>query len=276
MKEAEITALAEILREAAQAEIMPRFRRLEEGDVRTKSSAIDLVTEADEAAERHIMAAVAKAFPQAAFVGEEGVERDRGLLDGIAGADLAIVVDPIDGTMNFASGLPLFGVMAAVVARGETVAGIIHDPVTDDWAIAQKGGGAFVRTPEGASRPMRSAAPGPVDTMIGSVSTQFFPVGQRRQILANLVKVGGFCGLRNAAHEYRLMASGGLHFLMYNKLMPWDHLAGALMVREAGGHVARLDGSPYRPEHLTGGLMAAPDEESWQELRQALFEGAEV
>ncbi len=99
-----------------------------------KSEAIDLVTEGDEAAERLIKANIDAIAPGAVFIGEESVAADPALLDKLAGADLAIVVDPIDGTFNFAAGLPLFGVMASVVAGGETVAGIIYDPLGNDWS----------------------------------------------------------------------------------------------------------------------------------------------
>lgn len=266
-----VYALADILAEAARQEIMPRFRNLGDGAIRTKTSLVDLVTEADEAAERAIISAGRNLFPDAAFIGEEGVEKDRSLLSRVGEVDFSVIIDPIDGTMNFASGLPLFGVMAAIVVKGETVAGIIHDPIIGDWAIAIRGEGAHVRGASGEKTPLRCASPAPVEDMIGSASTQFFEMDVRRRILSNLADFAGFCGLRNAAHEYRLMASGGLHFLMYNKLMPWDHLAGSLIVTEAGGHVARLDGSPYRPGDLEGGLLVAPDPQSWLEIRETLL-----
>ena len=121
--------LAELLADAARAEIMPRFRRLGEGDVRQKTSAADLVTEADVNAERLITARLRERYPQAMIVGEEACSDNPALLQGLGDADLAFVVDPVDGTFNFASGVPLFGVMLSVVVKGETVAGIIHDPV---------------------------------------------------------------------------------------------------------------------------------------------------
>src|SRR5690606_12707485 len=102
----------------AKQEILPRFRRLDKGMVRQKSEAIDLVTEADEEAERHIRAEVGRLMPEALFVGEESVAKQPGLLDALDDAALAVVVDPVDGTANFAAGLPLFAVMAAVVSKG--------------------------------------------------------------------------------------------------------------------------------------------------------------
>ena len=107
---ADLDRLSAILAEAAEAEIMPRFRSLENGGIREKTGALDLVTDADEQGEWRIRDLCAKAFPTALFVGEESVARDKELLAKISGADLSIIVDPIDGTSNFAWGLPLFGV----------------------------------------------------------------------------------------------------------------------------------------------------------------------
>jgi fructose-1,6-bisphosphatase/inositol monophosphatase family enzyme len=69
-----------------------------------------------------------------------------------------------------------------------------------------------------------------------------------------------------------MAAAGHLHFLMFNKLMPWDHLAGALISTEAGAHVARFDGSPYQPGQTSGGLLVASDPESWTLLRDEVFD----
>ena len=68
-----------------------------------------------------------------------------------------------------------------------------------------------------------------------------------------------------------MLALGHMHFALYGKLMPWDHLAGALIHRESGGYSARFDGSAYRPGHTAGGLLAAPDKASWDELRRELW-----
>src|SRR5690606_30636327 len=97
-------ALASILRDAARAEALPRFRRLDSSMVQVKTEAIDLVTEADVATENAIKAAIATWMPEALFVGEESVAADPALLERLATADLAVVVDPIDGTANYAAG----------------------------------------------------------------------------------------------------------------------------------------------------------------------------
>ncbi|MBB4569850.1 inositol monophosphatase family protein [Rhizobium leucaenae] len=267
----DVTTLAELLRRTAQAEILPRFRRLGSDDVRAKSEATDLVTEADEQAERMIKAEVEQLWPGALFIGEESVAAEPALLSKISGAELAIIVDPIDGTFNFASGIPAFGVMASVISKGETVAGIIFDPMGDDWVLAEKGGGAWLRRPDGEAQRLSVATPVALEDMVGMASTGYLPKEKRAEIMGNLAKVRFLTNYRCAAHEYRTFAAGHVHYLMYNKLMPWDHLAGALISEEAGAYARRLDGSPYLPHHVDGGLLVTPDKTSWEVLRREVF-----
>lgn len=270
--EHDLHQVGDALAAAARTEIMPRFRKLTSAQIRQKSSALDLVTDADEAAEAVIGAALQAAFPGALIVGEEGTHRDPALLQALPSAELAFLVDPIDGTRNFASNLPLFGVMAAATIRGEIVGGVIYDPVVRDWAYALRGSGAWMESEDGSRMPLRVAKPVPVSAMEGIVGTGFLPEPLRSTVLANLKKLAASANLRTAAHEYRLAAAGYVHMLLYNKLMPWDHAAGWLLHREAGGYSAHFDGTPYQVSHLTGGLICAPDEVSWNLVRAAMLE----
>ncbi|MBQ0823876.1 inositol monophosphatase [Microvirga terrae] len=263
--------VAHILRTTAQAEILPRFRNLSADAIRTKSSQLDLVTDADEAAERVIEAELLRRFPGALVIGEEGVSRNASLLDGLGDADLAFILDPVDGTLNFASGLPLFGVMAAAVMKGEIVGGVILDPISDDWAMAVRGEGAWIQRPDGSSSPLQVAAPTPLSQMAGNVSWRYLPEDLRPVVTRNLPKVAMAADLRCAAHTYRQTAAGYLHFSFSSSVMPWDHAAGWLIHQEAGGYTAHFDGSPYRPVNRSGGLISAPDRESWQAIRDALL-----
>jgi fructose-1,6-bisphosphatase/inositol monophosphatase family enzyme len=263
--------LAYILRDAARAEALPRFRRLDSSMVHTKTEAIDLVTEADIATEQVIKARVAEWMPGALFVGEESVAADPALLARLADAEVAVVIDPIDGTANYAAGMPLFATMAAVVSGGETIAGIIYDPMGGDWIMAEKGAGAFLRRPSGEAVRLHVAEPLPLDQMVGTASVAYMPAETRPQILQNTSKVRLLSNFRCAGHEYRIFASGHTQFLSYNKLMPWDHLAGVLISQEAGGYAARMDGSEYRPHHTEGGLLLAADQASWEALRHEVF-----
>lgn len=274
VRDAEI--VAEILRDAAQSEILPRFRRLGHGAIREKTSAEDLVTDADVAAEKQIAASLMRAFPGALVIGEESVSERPSLLDELSGAEIAFVVDPVDGTKNFASGLPLFGVMASVIVRGEVAAGIILDPIGDDWSIAVRGEGAWTTSIEGARADLRVAKSNAVARMSGTASWSTLPEPLRSEVCANLSATRSAFNYRCAAHEYRLMAAGDSHFALFSKLMVWDHAAGWLIHREAGGYSARFDGSAYLPSQRSGGLLCAPDEASWQELRAALFKGTKV
>jgi fructose-1,6-bisphosphatase/inositol monophosphatase family enzyme len=257
---------------AARTEIMPRFRKLISTQIRQKSSALDLVTDADEAAEAVIGAALLAAFPGSLIIGEEATHRNPALPQALVSAELAFVVDPVDGTRNFVSNLPLFGVMAAATIRGEIVGGVIYDPVCRDWAYALHGGGAWMEYEDGSRVPLRVAKPVPVSAMEGIVGTGFLPEPLRSTVLANLAKLAASANLRCASHEYRLAAAGHVHMLLYNKLMPWDHAAGWLLHREAGGYSAHFDGTPYQAVHVTGGLICTPDEASWNLVRSAMLE----
>lgn len=266
----DLTAVAAILADAARQEIMPRFQRLARGDVRLKASQFDPVTEADEAAERAISNALRARFPGALIVGEEATSADPTLLQQIGRESLAFAVDPIDGTRNFVAGLPLFGVMAAAIIRGQVVAGAIHDPVCGDTALALKGQGAWLSR-HGEHIPLHVAAPAPLPRMEAIAGTHYLPEPLRTRVLTRLPRLGSATWLRCSAHEYRMAAAGFCHLLFYNRLMPWDHAAGWLLHQEAGGYSARFDGSPYTPIETTGGLICAPDRESWQAVRDGLM-----
>jgi fructose-1,6-bisphosphatase/inositol monophosphatase family enzyme len=263
--------VGEILSRAARTEIMPRFGRLVAGQVREKSSRFDVVTDADEAAELAMSTALKDAYPEAVVVGEEAAATDHTLLGAIGTADLAFVLDPLDGTKNFASGLPLFGVMAAATVRGEVALAAIHDPVCRTTAFALRGEGAWTQGEDGPRADLRVAGAVSVWEMDAIIGTNFLPEPLRTTVNGNLSRLRMSSWLRCAAHEYRMAAAGHCDLLFYNKLMPWDHAAGWLLHREAGGHSARFDGTAYRPTHLTGGLICAPDEASWLLARDALL-----
>jgi fructose-1,6-bisphosphatase/inositol monophosphatase family enzyme len=267
---AETEALDRLLREAARL-IMPRFRHLDAGAVRQKTGPLDLVTDADEAAEIFITEALQKTYPGCLVVGEEATSRDRSLLDRLADADLAFVVDPIDGTSNFAAGLPLFGTMAAAVVRGQVQAAVILDPVSDSASLAVLGQGAWEIAADGTRTKLHVAAPVPPSHMTGAASWRYLSPELRDEVLPNLRLVAQVLDLRCAAHQYRMLAAGHCHFVMFNRLMPWDHLPGCLLHQEAGGYAAKFDGSAYLPGETTGGLICAPDQASWHDLRNSLL-----
>jgi fructose-1,6-bisphosphatase/inositol monophosphatase family enzyme len=124
---------------------------------------------------------------------------------------------------------------------------------------------------QGNATALRVADAVPVQAIEGTVATNFMPEPLRTTVNHNLSRLSMSNWFRCAAHEYRLLAAGHSHIALYNKLMPWDHAAGWLLHREAGGYSAHSDGSPYLPGHTTGGLLCAPTEACWHEVRAALF-----
>lgn len=269
---ADASEVVTLVRAVARSTIMPRFRNLAASDVATKSGPLDLVTIADEEAETRLGTGLMRLFPGCAIVGEEAATRDPAILHHIRTAPRCFVIDPVDGTYNFAAGLPLFGVMVAVVEQGRTTAAIIHDPIGDDTAIALAGQGAWIESADFTRTPLRVAAPVPVFEMAGTVSWRYLPEPTRTQVCTRLPRLGAAWDYRCAAHQYRLLAAGHCHYAVYNRLLPWDHAAGVLLHHEAGGYAARLDGTPYDPADPEGGLICTPDRASWTALRTALFD----
>ncbi|MEZ2127370.1 MULTISPECIES: inositol monophosphatase family protein [unclassified Sinorhizobium] len=256
--------------DAAAAEIMPRFRNLRTGDISEKTSSIDLVTEADLLAEKHITAALKQRFPSALIVGEESYETDRSVVPALANADLAFVIDPVDGTFNFAAGLPVFGTILAVTVKGETVAGIIHDPILGDTIVAARGAGAFLNRRNGQTTRLAVAVPTELNAMVGTFSWPHMSPPARPLVAGNMAKAKMAVSMNCSAYEYWMVSSGRLHFIGHEKQMPWDHLAGVLAHHEAGGYTAKFDGTPYLPGETSGGIISAPDRESWKMIAREI------
>jgi fructose-1,6-bisphosphatase/inositol monophosphatase family enzyme len=258
----DIDRVGAIIRAVAATEILPRFRRLTSGEVREKTGPGDLVTIADEEGERALTRLLAPLMPGSAVVGEEAVAEDPSILDSLRGDAPVWILDPVDGTINFANGRPNFAVVVAYAVAGETLAGWIHDPCTGRLAVAVKGRGAQMD-----GEPLRVAPPAtPVSAMVGALSMRFCtPVmAHRLEVLRR--EVHGIACLSCAAHEYLRLIEGRSHFSLYHRLMPWDHAAGVLLHAEAGGHAALLDGTAYGPRVEDGSLLMAPDRESWERL----------
>jgi len=262
---ADIAAVAGLVREVAREHILPRFERLAADDIRRKEKG-DLVTIADLEAEAALTPRLAAMLPGSLVVGEEEVAKDPSVLDRLAGDGPVWLIDPVDGTSNFAAGIPLFAVMVALVRGGETVAAWIHDPVKNAMATAERGSGAWC---DGAR--LQVAAEEPPDRMSGAMSHHFGNRQLVRKIAGRSNMVGSVFSFRCAGQEYLALAAGRAHFALYHRLLPWDHAPGVLLHREAGGYGRQLDGSPYSPRIHAGGLLLTPDEASWTALHAVLI-----
>lgn len=254
-----IDDVTDIIREAAETEILPRFRALLDGDVMEKSPG-DVVTVADRAAEALITRRL-RTVLDVPVVGEEATAEDPNLPLALQEAPAAWVVDPVDGTANFVAGSTDYAVMVALVRAGTTVASWILHPAYGTVYVAELGSGAY----RDGERIVRApAAPDPL-TWHGALFTRFLtPVDQERAraVAPRFATIGA--GTKCAGIDYARLVEGDLDFVRYQRTMPWDHAPGSLLVSEAGGVARRLDGSPYRPDDDRVGLLNAADAHTWQ------------
>lgn len=257
-----------IVRRAARAEILPRFRRLHTSDINTKTNADDLVTAADTAAEAMMTRALQIAFPSALIVGEEAASKTPTLLDQIADAPLAFILDPVDGTWNFAHGLAVFGVIVSVTQFGQPAFGLIYDPLADDWVIADDNTPARLERSDGITRRLKTNDEKPLEDLSGYIPLHMFKGDQKTQMAQTLPTFRRTSSLWCSAHEYRMIAQGHADFVLTQSLYPWDHAAGALICERAGAHVEMLDGGPYTAARHEGHLLVAPDRITWNRLHK--------
>ena len=268
MQSALLDGLAKILREVALAEIAPRFRQLAPSDVIGKPSADDpndLVTAADRAAEAELTRRLPELAPGSIVVGEEAVSADPSVLERLRGSKPVWVVDPLDGTKNFAAGRSPFRTMVVLVERGELLAAGIYMTEGDLMFLAERGQGAFRN---GVRLMPRTPSTG---VLTGTLNTRFLPEDQTSALNARASAHHQVPSPICAAQEYTQIAAGLKDYSTYYRLMPWDHAPGALIVREMGGVVRHPDGRDYDLFDTRELTLLSPDEPTWQRARRELF-----
>ena len=245
------TAIEAVVR-AGEAQI-GRFR----SDIRIdKKGAIDLVTEMDLAIEREFRAMIAERFPSHAVLGEEFEETG----DREARPRFCWVLDPIDGTTNYAHGLPIFCASLALEIDGVAVAGAVYDPNRRELFTAERGRGAWLN---GAPLQVSNSS-----TLIDSLLVTGFHYDIHRDTRELIELFGEFIGraravrrLGSAALDLCYVAAGRFEGFWEHKLQPWDVAAGALIVAEAGGRVTTVDGGAFASRSgsvlATNGLVHA-------------------
>ena len=241
---------------------MPSFRSLRPEDIRAKDTPgdpADVVTIVDQAAERFLIAALKDVVPGAAFVGEEAVCEDAALVDALSGPAPVWLIDPIDGTKNFAQGHPDFGVMLALVEHGRTRASWMTVPAAQPAGysvIAEAGGGTSVNGTR------VHCARGVPSTPRGTIHSRMMPVDTARHVIDALAgKYAPRGSTGSAATEYSAIIRGEKDFVIYYRLLPWDHAPGALAITAAGGAAIHLNGVAYSalsPNQVTI-FAASPD-----------------
>lgn len=229
--------------------------------IEEKGRRADLVTVADRASERLIVERLRAEYPDAHILGEEGgvYEPLRAAEDG--GNGERWIIDPLDGTTNYAHGYPLFCISIAYERDGEVLAGVIYAPLMNDLFTVQRGAGARRN-----GEPIHvSQIPSLADAMVVTGFKPYdyetnAPYFAKASHIAQAVRRDG-----SAALDLAYTAMGRFDGFWEFDLAPWDMAAGMLLVREAGGVVTATDGSPFA---LAGRSILASNGRIHEELRQ--------
>jgi myo-inositol-1(or 4)-monophosphatase len=204
----------------------------------------DIVTDADLAAQHAIADVLISRFPDFALLSEEGHHE----VDLTAPAP-TWVIDPLDGTTNYARQFPSFGVSIALAHRGEIQLGVIHDPLRRDTFFAERGQGAFIQNEQGERQPMRASDLSDMGGALVGVDWPRDPA-LRQRVVEAIGRVAAECrtvrAVGSAALGLAYVAAGWLDGYYHLALQPWDVAAGALIVTEAGGQISAPDGSAWR------------------------------
>lgn len=212
-------------------------------EVRTKSSDIDLVTSTDRAAEAIVLQGIAAAFPGDAVLAEESGER-RG-----EGDAPQWIVDPLDGTTNFAHGFPHFGVSIAVAWGGEIQVGVVHDPLRDETFVARAGQGAWLLRGTERVRSLSVRTEPRLERSLLATGFGYDRASLKQTNLAEFARVmprvRGIRRAGSAALDLAYVAAGRLDGYWEYGLSAWDWAAGVLLVREAGGVATTIGGEPF-------------------------------
>jgi len=256
-------AVHELLREVSRKAILPYYQSLAEHQVSPKA-ADDVVTVADTLSEQMLAEGLAMIIPGLPIVGEEASHADPSVQNRLASD--CWIVDPLDGTRNFAKGKPPFGILVAMASGGIAHTGWIYDVLTERICIAHRGKGAFVNGEKIAARPTGEDLP------VAAISLIFMDPARREAVREQiaphyrLVDVP-YC----AAEQYPRLALGENDVSIFERTLAWDHAAGVLWLNEAGGKAARPDGSPYRvDEWQRPGLIGASSPELWDQMAERL------
>ncbi|MEO5621113.1 MAG: inositol monophosphatase [Cypionkella sp.] len=262
-------AVLAAVRHAASAVILPRFRSLAASEIEAKRNFEDLVTIADTEAEAMIRADLGVSWPEAEVLGEEGVAADPAMRQAMAGQGWKVIVDPIDGTWNFAKGLSIFGVIAAVAEAGRLDYGLLYDPMNDDWIEASAGGPARLVRADGSTQTLRTSPERDPARMFGYVPLVHYPPEQRRAAALAGLGYRRITSLMCSCHEYRMLAQGHVDFVLTGQQpFPWDHAAAVLITRAAGGVARFLDGGDYDLGREKGVLLLASSEATWAQVAE--------
>lgn len=266
--------VAAVIRRVAEACVLPRFRRLAAHEIREKTPG-NLVTIADVEAEDALTAAFTGLLPGSLVVGEEAVSANAAILERLDEDRPVWVIDPVDGTINFAKSIPRFAMIVALVSKGEIQAGWIHDPVRNATVMARAGGGAWL-TELGQSRQLHCAPMPPLAQARGAVAGRIDAQRRALDVLKSSGRVGALHRVSCGGQDYLDLVEGRVDFAAFGRVLPWDHAAGVLIHREAGGvsgFLAEENATPvpYTPRRQAGLLLLTPNDAAWREIREVFL-----
>lgn len=253
-----------LMRQVGAELLVPRFRQLSADEIMEKSPG-DLVTVVDRESEVRLTDGLAALLPGSHVVGEEACAADPALL-AMIGDGAVWIVDPLDGTANYAAGRTPFAIMVALAEAGTVRAGWILDPITGRMVSALRGHGAFVDSRRVAARGSGTRPP------VAALATRYLPeevradIGRRSAERFTLADIPGCAG-----EQYPRLVMGQNDVALFWRALPWDHAPGALFLEEAGGRIAHIDGTPYSIAAARHGLLAAASPALWDEAADALF-----
>jgi fructose-1,6-bisphosphatase/inositol monophosphatase family enzyme len=248
-----------LMRRVSEEAILPLYRALEDSQIETKAPG-DVVTVADRAAEAMLTEALAAFEPALPVVGEEAAHADPTVQDALTGD--CWIVDPLDGTRNFARGEPPFGIIVARAEGGVARSGWLYDCLSGRFCAAHEGRGAFVDGEQIHARTTGETLPVAAISLIFMEETRRDAVKRRIEPHYRLTDIP-YC----AAEQYPRLALGANDVSIFERTLAWDHAAGVLWLNEAGGKAARPDGSPYRvDEWEKPGLLGAASPTLWDDL----------
>ncbi|HWV57951.1 MAG TPA: inositol monophosphatase [Longimicrobiales bacterium] len=245
MSRPDLDRVTDLLHQVGAEVILPRFRNLSGSDIESKPSVgdpNDIVTIVDRLTEEWLTRELAKLAPGVPVVGEESTHANPDLLRLVDESDAPVwVLDPIDGTKNFARGDDAFGVMLAWVERGQTTASWIVMPARAETVVAEAGSGAWRN-----GERLRVPADSRTEPYFGVLYVSYMPDAVAAAVADSARGRYAPAQLADcAAVEYTDVAAGAKDFAVYHRLYPWDHAPGALILTEAGGCVVHADGTPY-------------------------------
>ncbi len=235
----DLTELATAVREAAREELLPRFASVK----RELKSDGSVVTVADKSMQERMLVTLADTWPHYRLLGEEMSAQEQAELLADPGAGLWIL-DPLDGTSNFAAGIPFFSVSLALMVSGEVVLGVVYDADRDESFSARKGGGAWLNG-ELLKKPDQTL---PLKRAIAAVDFKRL----RPDLVARFAAEPPYASQRSfgsVALDWCWVAAGRFHVYLHGRQRLWDYAAGQLMLSEAGGYSCTLQGDPVLAPH---------------------------